>query len=357
MPLLSSEFEVNRIEGGGLTNPITACNLTTEFGTALRIYIDNKLHVAPADIDIGDHAFTDADITTAWDGEDEYYGFRAVGDSGAPTYVFKIAADGEITDKIACLGIGSFSVTGSIPYVDYYAGNFYMYKTGSKHYSSIEGAVSQSVGDQYMTFSGSTFNDFISASIPWGFDESITGTITDPSTQVSSSLQFQGYPHSGSVGSGIGSGGGCDLCCVHDSMLISTPMGEMHVSKLKVGDKVDTYNLHTKQKEIQPILGTVKVIRDNDYKINNLIMTSEHPVYLENGELASIDPIATLENYKMKVAGLKIGDKMITHNGSLETVNTIEKIEGNQPNYTIYTKNDNFYANKILVDSVALYKF
>ncbi len=51
----------------------------------------------------------------------------------------------------------------------------------------------------------SNFNDFISQSIPEVFDESITGVaITNPITEISSSLQFQGYPHSGSVGSGMG---------------------------------------------------------------------------------------------------------------------------------------------------------
>lgn len=204
MPLLSSEFEVNRIEGGGVTAPITACGLETEFGTALRIYIDNRLYTVPADIDVGDNAYTDADVTDTWNGQNEYYGLRAVGGSGSPTYIFKIATNGQITEKISCTGIGGFSVTGSIPYVDYYSGqNFLMYKTGSKHYSSIEGAVSQSVVDWYMTFSGSTFNDFISASIPEAFDETVTGTITNSGLQISSSLQFQGYPQSGSGGSGI----------------------------------------------------------------------------------------------------------------------------------------------------------
>jgi len=48
---------------------------------------------------------------------------------------------------------------------------------------------------------------------------------------------------------------------------------------------------------------------------------------------------------------------MMTANNELEVVHTIEKIEGEQPNYTLYTENGNFYAspngdNAILVDSV-----
>ena len=79
-----------------------------------------------------------------------------------------------------------------------------MYKTGSQHYSSIEGAVSQSCTDFGITFSGSNFNDFISQSLPEAFDETITGVITNSVNQISSSLQYQGYPQSGSGGSGIG---------------------------------------------------------------------------------------------------------------------------------------------------------
>ena len=80
-----------------------------------------------------------------------------------------------------------------------------MFESGSGgDYTSIEGAVSQSCFDFGIVFSGSNFNDFISQSIPEGFDETVTGVaITDPIAEISSSLQFQGYPHSGSVGSGI----------------------------------------------------------------------------------------------------------------------------------------------------------
>jgi len=209
MPGLASQFEVNRIEGGGFSSPIAAAESTTEFGTNLYIYFDDGGNAETAgnisSATIGSNAFVDSDLTDSWDGEGEYYGFRTVGGSGDPISVGKIASNGEITQVIVDLeNLGSFSVTGSIPYVDYYAGSFLMYKTGSKHYNSIEGAVSQSCVDKYINFSGSDFQDFIAQAIPEAFDESIVGkVITNPSTEISSSIQFQGYPHSGSIGSGI----------------------------------------------------------------------------------------------------------------------------------------------------------
>ena len=86
-------------------------------------------------------------------------------------------------------------------------------------------------------------------------------------------------------------------------------------------------------------------------------MTADHPVYLQSGRLASLNPEQTLSSYNMSVDQLIVGDKMMTANNELEVVHTIEKIEGEQPNYTLYTENGNFYAspngnNAILVDSV-----
>lgn len=210
MPLLFSRFEVNRIEGAGFSSPIAAAESTTEFGTALYVYFDDGGTAETAgnlsSATIGNNAFTDSDLTDPWDGQGEYYGFRTVGGTGDPISVGKLASDGELTEVFDDIeDLFSFSVTGSIPYVDYYAGSFLMYKTGSKHYSSIEGAVSQSCVDRYINFSGSDFQDFIAQAIPEAFDETVVGrVITNPSTQISASLQFQGYPHSGSIGSDIG---------------------------------------------------------------------------------------------------------------------------------------------------------
>ena len=80
-------------------------------------------------------------------------------------------------------------------------------------------------------------------------------------------------------------------------------------------------------------------------------MTEDHPVYLEDGRKASINPEATKINYKQIVDQLQIGDKMMTLDG-LEEITSIEKYEGNHKNFALQTKHNNFYANGHLVDSV-----
>lgn len=149
----------------------------------------------------------------------------------------------------------------------------------------------------------------------------------------------------------------CPQCCIHTDMLVHTPSGEIHVKHLHIGSPVYSYNFDTGEKVEDKIIRRRYVKRNNEYKVNELKMTADHPVYLQSGRLASLNPEQTLSSYNMSVDQLIVGDKMMTANNELEVVHTIEKIEGEQPNYTLYTENGNFYAspngdNAILVDSV-----
>jgi len=149
----------------------------------------------------------------------------------------------------------------------------------------------------------------------------------------------------------------CYTCCVHTDMLVHTPNGEVHISQLHIGSQVYSYNFETGEKVIDTITRKRFVRRDNEVKVNNLVMTADHPVYLQDGRLASFNPEETLSSYNMVVDQLEVGDNMMTANGELQEINTIEILEGLQPNYTLYTGNGNFYAspqgdNSILVDSV-----
>ncbi|MGY8867309.1 MAG: hypothetical protein ACKVJK_17060 [Methylophagaceae bacterium] len=227
-------YEFNRLEGGGMVTAIQGCNMTTEYDvnasndprTTFGVYY--AIHAGAqsiANIDTDTVFYTDTAVTVVFDGEDEWYGVRESGsaDDVEAEIVVQINASGEVSTIFTCALLGSFSVTGSIPYVDYYAGSFTMFESGAIEagsaseggikrtaanrgdYTSIEGAVSESCFDFGIVFSGSNFNEFISQSIPEGFDETITGgVITDPSTEISSSLQFQGYPQTSFTGSGMG---------------------------------------------------------------------------------------------------------------------------------------------------------
>ncbi len=145
--------------------------------------------------------------------------------------------------------------------------------------------------------------------------------------------------------------GGCQFCCVHDSMLVATEEDMKSVYDIEIGDMIVSHNFETGKDEIVPVTDKIIVDRDVDYKVNNLIMTEDHPVYLEDGRIASINPEATKINYKQIVDQLQIGDKMMTLDG-LEEITSIEKYEGNHKNFALQTKHNNFYANGHLVDSV-----
>jgi hypothetical protein len=202
-------YEFNRLESGGMSTAIAGCNVRTEYDTnagntprtqyghyrIVHASFDDLSNVA-----VGDFVYQ-LDGSSSFDGDDEWYGVRQSGSADAvdAEIVIKVDSTGEIDSKFTCANLGTYSVSGSIPYVDYYAGNFYMYKTGSTHYSSIEGAVSQSLLDFGIEFSASNFQQFISASLVDAYDPDITGPITSV-LDISSSLQFQGYPISGSSG-------------------------------------------------------------------------------------------------------------------------------------------------------------
>ncbi len=121
---------------------------------------------------------------------------------------------------------------------------------------------------------------------------------------------------------------------------------------INIGDKVISHNFETGQDELVEVTDIVIVERDVDYKVNNLVMTEDHPVYLEGGRKASVNPEATKLNYKQDVDQLEVGDKMMKLDGTLEEVKTIESIDGTHNNFAIQTKHNNFYANGHLVDSV-----
>ena len=203
MPIGTRPFEFNRLESQGYANSATACISDTEWqdGTgAVNYLLINNPSPTINDIGVGSEFYTTDedgdDPGDLFNGQSEWYGVRTAADTGSIAAV-QIAANGEVVDVITCYSNPGdiLSISGSVPYVDYYIGQaIYMYKTGSQDWNSIEGAVSYSLTTVTSSMSASHFNDFISASVGLYFDQTITGQITDPSNQVSSSLQFQGYP-------------------------------------------------------------------------------------------------------------------------------------------------------------------
>ena len=191
---------------------------------------------------------------------------------------------------------------------------------------------------------------------------SVTCSVNGLQFYVRASLSGTYYPNSAGYSSPqrtlalyatvSGGGGGCPLCCVHESMLIATEEDMKSIYDINIGDKVISHNFETGQDELVEVTDIIIVDRDVEYQVNDLIMTEDHPVYLEGGRKASVNPEATKLNYKQDVDQLVIGDMMMKLDGSLEEIKTIENVEGTHKNYAIQTKHNNFYANGHLVDSV-----
>ena len=99
------------------------------------------------------------------------------------------------------------------------------------------------------------------------------------------------------------------------------------------------------------LLGIIIVNHDNLYTVNNLKLTEDHPVYLKDYTVASVNPSKTLENYEVTAAQLAVGDKLMKEDGTLETVTSIEVLAEEHVTYTLKTTHGNFYANNYLVDS------
>ena len=187
----------------------------------------------------------------------------------------------------------------------------------------------------YWTVANSTETDTVS-----GPESTFGGTTTyGAAVNLSATYGTQGGPS----GPGV---------CIHEDMLVSTQYGEESIHTIKeASPKIWSWNTSTNEKELVDLLQIYIVEHDNLYIVNNLKLTEDHPVYLEGGTRASINPEKTLENYELTVNELAIGDKMMKEDGTLETITSIEVLSGNHITYTLKTEHNNFYSNGYLVDS------
>ncbi len=139
--------------------------------------------------------------------------------------------------------------------------------------------------------------------------------------------------------------------CLHESIPVNTPNGDKLIGELNEGDLVYSYNLQTNQIEETIINEIQQPEHDNLYKVNDLVLTDDHPLFNINNELVSIEPELSLERYELESKQLKVGDKLKTIDNSDFEVMSIERYEGKYSTYTIFTDNENFYASGILAHS------
>jgi hypothetical protein len=89
----------------------------------------------------------------------------------------------------------------------------------------------------------------------------------------------------------------------------------------------------------------------NLYKVNNLILTEDHPVFDIDGKLLSVSPELTKQRYELNTEKLEIGHILKTLNNEELIVEKIRRYNGEFKTYTILTKNNNFFVDGILVHS------
>lgn len=199
--------------------------------------------------------------------------------------------------------------------------------------------VSSGSGTRSLSSSGGTNPDWTVAT-----DNSGTNAISGPARIVF--LQAT----RGTQGGGGGFGG--DIC-VHEDMLVSTQRGNMTIDDIvdKAPPKIWSWNKDTNQKELCNLLEIKIVEHDNLYKINNIMITEDHPVYLEGYVAASVDPAKSKDNYDIDCAQLAVGNKLMKEDGTLEEITSIAAYAGTHRTYTLKTTLSNFYADGVLVDS------
>ena len=151
--------------------------------------------------------------------------------------------------------------------------------------------------------------------------------------------------------------------CVYENILVNTPSGKSNINDLQVGDMVKSWNFETKEVEEVPILDIIKPIHNDLIKVsledpnqedwlNEIILTTDHPIYKQDGTLVSGTPDLSKSRYNVETNTLKVNDYIAMLDGKYYArVSKVEEFEGEHNTYTISTKNNNFYAGDILVHS------
>ena len=135
-------------------------------------------------------------------------------------------------------------------------------------------------------------------------------------------------------------------------MKISTQLGDLTIDELvDKSTKVWGWNKDTSQSELTDVLQIKIVEHDTLYKINNIMATDDHILYAEGYTAVTVNPTKAKTNYDKDSTEIKVGDKLMKKDGTLETVSSIEAYSGTHKTYTVKTILGNFYADEILVDS------
>lgn len=146
-------------------------------------------------------------------------------------------------------------------------------------------------------------------------------------------------------------------CFIAGTQISTEDGNQVPIEKIKVGDKVLSYNEQTGKQELETVYEIVTPIHDDivtyTYEEGTLSCTYDHPIYTQNLDLKSSDPDKTNAFYKLEkqVTGIELGDNLINLQGKETPILSIDKkiIPETQTYLLRITGNHNFYANGVLV--------
>lgn len=146
-------------------------------------------------------------------------------------------------------------------------------------------------------------------------------------------------------------------CFAAGTQITMTDNSTKKIEEITNQDWILTYNILTgnldKVKVSELIIARHTNLLKLRFSDREIIVTDDHPFWIEGQNWASINPIKSNNNYKQtsKIIQLKIGDRIFipTENKFIDLI-SIEKIDEEQLTYTIeLTTGDNFIANGLLV--------
>ena len=180
----------------------------------------------------------------------------------------------------------------------------------------------------------------------------LTLTNNSVSATITGSINF-------SAGGGFG-------FCIYENIPVNLKEGTANIHDLDVGDMIMSYNWETGQEEEVEIQQIEKRLHENLYKImlsdpndktegeelKELILTSDHPIYKNDGTMVSENPELSKSNYDLDSVEIQPNDLLKMLDGKYyANVHRLEGFPKKHWTYTILTKNYNFYANGVLVHS------
>jgi len=157
--------------------------------------------------------------------------------------------------------------------------------------------------------------------------------------------------------------------CIGEAVPVNCLNSYKHIEELEEGDMVMSFNFETNSVEEVPILRIEKPEHDDlvvyrfleeediiyshqrTMTVNRgLTITKDHPIYKEDGTMVCLDPAKAKELYGLDAKEIQKGDR-IRFMDSFKTVDRYLLSPDLQQTYTILTKNNNFFAGSVLVNS------